>query len=233
MVLETDYFNQIKRLKSQNDLLVKLVASDKAAAETMRAEMLNQLNKVWSKHNTTREASLRETTAKVAAELVDGQHEFEKFKLSHGTVVDGFVKAGREMSGRMDKRGTDGKKARVDALGKMEALASSLEEGLEQVRDVVDGASRDHSDTIGEMTTGISQTSQAGYERLHKGSQAMMATLESLKGHSVEVGDSLRSTLDSVVEGVQSTVGEVLASVRFISFSLASCDAHSLIISHH
>lgn len=207
---------QIKRLQHQNEILLRLVDSEKVETEKMRNELVSHVTSMIHNFTSSRDTSLRDAVKKISAELVDGQHEVEKFKFNHGSSVDGTLTHQKEMLGRLEKRSSESRRARDNGGRALSQIVSGFHDGLVQVQTLVGQASAVQFATVGKETQTLDLASAGAFERLEKSRRSRVEHAEALQTETQKSYEYLQTALASTSRAVQEAVKGIVSDVSII-----------------
>jgi kinesin family member 11 len=182
----------------------------------MRNELVSHITSMVHNYVSSRDTSLREAVNKIGAELVDGQHEIEKFKFNHGSGVDGSLVHQKELLGRLEKRSSDGRRARDSGGQALSQVVSGFHDGLVQVQTLVGQASAAQSTVVSKETQALDVASAGALERLEKSRRARVEHTEAVQAETQQSYESLQHVLALTSRVVQETVKGIVSDVSVV-----------------
>lgn len=184
----------------------------------MQADILTSITKLMHKHTSLRESALRDASASLSSQLVDGQHALDKFKLNHGSGVSALLGGGKELGARMGAKAGDARKVREGASKALAGLEGSVSKGVEDVRGVVGRKAQEYEARVEEASQALDLASTGTFERLEKGRRARVEDVQVLREEGVRGLEHLGAALAEGGRAVDEAVSGIVATVS-VSFS--------------
>jgi kinesin family protein 11 len=116
---------EIAHLREQNVLLTHLLDSERTKGERARDELIVRISGMLTEFTSTRDRELKEGVEGFKNANVRCEKRLGEFEVSHGTRMDTFAVKAKDVSKVMERRSTEGKRAK-DTASKVRHLLSSL-----------------------------------------------------------------------------------------------------------
>ncbi|KAF8310995.1 kinesin-domain-containing protein [Clavulina sp. PMI_390] len=207
---ETMLTAEITRLQNHNDDLEKLLRSEKASADSLRSEVIQQVTKIMTKHTDSRDASLREVAARFSAQTTEGLQGLETFRKHHGASVNAIVSDQKELVARVDVKGKETRRVRDAASRALTKLTASLEDGIEQFAIQSKSEVVSLSAMLGQDLDGLDEATAGSFQRLETGRQARMEELNSMHSRTRRAHELLETQLETAASSLSSRMTGII-----------------------
>ncbi|KAG8936615.1 kinesin motor protein cin8 [Tulasnella sp. 418] len=226
---------EVQRLESQNSLLTTLLDSEKAKAERMRDELLQQVSSLLVNFTDARDKSVREAVCAVRSDIAQGQKEMQEFAEDMKSQVDGALTQGTEVTSLVERRGGENKRLRDGGLKALSMVASESQASMTTLKDSIDKNMQNQEQEMCRLTDTIQSTYDSALEHTRRSKRARVDATVSLSqdasGHYQallkesrtskerirEVADRMASTSGSLqhsAEELRASTSTSLGSIR-------------------
>lgn len=107
---------EIERLRTQNEALVALVATQRIEADKAKDQLIERVSGLLGEFTKERDRGLREAVELIRSGNEEGEEEMEVFAGKHAQTVDAMDKIGKDMAVNVKSTGGEGKRTRDGAL---------------------------------------------------------------------------------------------------------------------
>lgn len=107
---------EIARLRSQNVMLSRALEAERAKAERAKDELAKKIISLFDTFTAERGRSLQETFSELTDSNAAAEAGMVKLGKDQGQRLDSIISRGKELSGSLDKRGSESKRLRDGGL---------------------------------------------------------------------------------------------------------------------
>ena len=115
---------EIAHLREQNLLLTCLLDSERTKGERARGELIERISGLLAEFTTTRDRDLKEGIDGLKHANLKCEKRLGELEVGHGTRMDALVTKAKDVSKLMERKGTEGKRAK-DSASKVRHLIST------------------------------------------------------------------------------------------------------------
>ncbi|KAJ7063348.1 P-loop containing nucleoside triphosphate hydrolase protein [Mycena amicta] len=200
---------QMKRLKSQNEALTRMLENEKVKGEKAKDELLQRVSSLLGDFVQERDRGLREAVGMLQTENVKGAQEMKTFEQQHNELTTGMDVKGKQAIASFERSGGDAKRTRDGTLKSLAVSKAKLGGQLSSLQTSISGSIDSYSSEIQSQVKTMNTSSNAAFDRQ---AHAKRARIEATNSLAVEIQSEFKSVQRAFastsrnIENVVSTV---------------------------
>ncbi|KAI0079935.1 kinesin-domain-containing protein [Panus rudis PR-1116 ss-1] len=139
---------EITRLRQQNDLLTRLLESEKVKAERAKDDLLNQISSLLSEFTSERDRSLRDTFSEMTESNSIAEKGMVALGSQQGQKLDKIVEDGRKWGTSLEKTSVDARKAQDAGSKALDKLFSNTRDGFSDIQKTVSSSTTTYTNDL-------------------------------------------------------------------------------------
>ncbi|KAJ7632641.1 kinesin 2 [Roridomyces roridus] len=208
---------EIARLRSQNELLIRMVEEEKLKGEKAKDQLLQRVSGLLGEFTRERDRGLREAVGIIQDGNSKAEEDMKVFGTSHGIIMQGMDAKGKEVERGVEKWGGEAKRTRDGALKSLHNSKAKLSNGLTTLQSTVSGSIDSYSTEVQTKMQTMDAACGSAFERQN---QAKRARIEATTSLGVEVQGEYRAyqrELTSTSRNIEAAVGRVVSESTSLS----------------
>ncbi|EPQ58109.1 kinesin-domain-containing protein [Gloeophyllum trabeum ATCC 11539] len=189
---------EIARLREQNKLFAKLLESEKAKSQRAQDELLERVSGLITSFAAERDRSLRASFSQLQTENAAAEAGVTQFNDEVGRKAEERVIAGKEWRVGLERRESEGKRARDGTLKTLSSVNASITNGLSEMQSSMSTSFASYSSNLQRETQSVQASSNTALDRIHRAKRARLETTNSM-------GTDIQSSFRSLQRGVAGT----------------------------
>ncbi|KAI0831405.1 kinesin-domain-containing protein [Trametes gibbosa] len=212
---------EIIRLRQQNDLLTRLLETERVEAKRSADALLERIAGLLGDYTNERDQSLRKTFSEMTESNTAAEHDMQHLGQRQGQQLEAAVVRGSDWSEQLAKRGVEGKRLRD---GGIKALNSARSSVLDSMIDVQEAVSSSTASFDQELQSTIEASSNVLNQAFDGERRAKKARTEATSNLVVEAQSGYRYMqrgISSVSRAIDSTSTRVLSETFGMSTAVS------------
>ncbi|KDQ09272.1 hypothetical protein BOTBODRAFT_191177 [Botryobasidium botryosum FD-172 SS1] len=208
---------QIARLQEQNELLTRLLDSEKSKSERVRDDLISQISTLLVNFTDGRDRSMRDAVGQIRTGIAESQRECEKFKEEHGELMDGVIENGEAMWECLEGYREDG--AEMGKLGAeaLSTLDTSVKTGFSKVLSDVSTSTSKFAVGITQQVERSDASNSIAFETIGRHKRARIEIVEALETDAQESSERIQEGLASTTRNVEEHVKQLRSDVTSLT----------------
>ncbi|KAH9856982.1 kinesin-domain-containing protein [Lenzites betulinus] len=225
---------EIIRLRQQNDLLTRLLETERVEAKRSADALLERIAGLLGDYTNERDRSLRQTFSEMTESNTAAEHDMHDLGQKQGQQLEAAVVRGGTWSEQLAKRGVEGKRLRDGGIKALNSARSSVLDSMVDVQEAVSSSTasfdQELQNTIDASSTVLNQAfdgerrakkarteatdnlvveAQSGYRYMQRGISSVSRAIESTSTHVLSETSGMSMAVGDLGEAATSSLGAI------------------------